>query len=143
VGGPFGTLRGRCLDEVPPVDPDAAKWPEGRVRHVPHPFSPDWSVNLDSMPEPHDTWKTIGDWMAQRAVEERMLEEMAAILKDRGKDAPGLILFRLPTETAIMESQWIPAGTLIYSCQDQPDLMVRIDPEDERVIYYRQTGRAR
>lgn len=132
---------------APPVDLDHVTYPKPRAipdpGAIPDPRSPVWSIDLDVAPPgsyPDSSARdVIMAWAAQRALEDRILEDMEAILRSRPADAPGLILIHQPTETVIMESQWIPSGTIVYTFQDQPDLMVRIDPDAPGVLRYRQT----
>lgn len=128
--------------KAPPVDPEHVKVrTDGTLRTFAHPDSPAWNMNLDVMPGYLDSRGVMDDmvaWAAQRALEQRILEDMAALLKSRPKDAPGVLLVRSTRETYLMESAWIPSGTIIYSMDDQPDLMAKVDPEDDRVLYYRQ-----
>lgn len=127
-------------DEIPPVDPEWVKRPVTFV--VEHPASNGWTADLGTMPEyPEGTkvWDRIQDWVEQRAVEDRMLEELTAILQARPASAPGLLIIHHPeVETSMVESSWIPSGTVIFHAPDQPDLMVQTDPNGPGVLYYRQ-----
>lgn len=131
-----GYLHADDLKLVPDVDPMDVTWPDGTFKVFPDRTETTLKVDV-AVPDAPSIMDRILAEVRHRRLEETILEELAAIISERGKDAPGLLIIKTPGgEWAIKESEFLPAGCAMLSTLDQPDLMAVA--QGDEWLYYRQ-----
>lgn len=125
-------------EDVPVVDPMDVTWPDGSFKVFPDREERTFTFEvLEEFPAAPDIFKRILDEVHHRRLEESILEELAAIITERGKDAPGLLIIKTPDgQWAMKESEWLKPGSAVLSTLDQPDLMAVA--QGDGWLYYRQ-----
>lgn len=122
--------------EAPAVDPMDVTWPDGRFKVFPD--RTEYTVAVEeTFLDGAGIWSRILEEVHRHRLEETILEELAAIITERGKDAPGLLIIQTPDgQWAVKETEWVGPGSVVLSRMDVPDLMAVADGDGW--LYYRQ-----
>lgn len=125
--------------EAPAVDPMDVTWPDQTFKVFPDGWrGPTFHAEvMDVTLDGAGIWSRILEEVHRHRLEETILEELAAIIAERGKDAPGLLIIQTPDgQWAVQESTWLAPGSAMLSRMDVPDLMAVA--QGDGWLYYRQ-----
>lgn len=125
--------------EPPAADPMDVTWPDQTFKVFPD--RTEWTVAVEeTFLDGAGIWSRIIEEVHRHRLEQTTLEELAAIITERGKDAPGLLIIQTPDgQWAVKETEWVGPGSVVLSRMDVPDLMTVA--QDDGWLYYRSATR--